>query len=528
MWLWCLLCLLALGLGAVVRPIRSVGIVGSGPGGLSLAAALQQLDAGVESVTIFEKRASHLQAELGGGVQLSGGAAVLSKLGGLSRLRSVAQPVQRVFSRNARQEQLLDIDVTELLERRAPALLAPDGGEPLFFSIMRDSLQELLWELAQPSSTKSTATATTTTTKLKVMSGLQVVAAEELGGGGAVLVCSDGQRHEFDLVVGSDGARSVVREEIIRSQSSSSSSTSSSSPVGLRDTGLEIIYGVTCQDDGFSLRPGARGCFHQWFGDSAYALSASYGARGGHVQHMVGLVLRSSTASETAAASAKDDTGAGAGENTDWAASRVEQLSKQSKQSIVTPSASSTTVTREQVQELLLRAGLSAPETGLVALVDSCERFIRLRVKDRSAPLLRWSSPRGRLAVVGDAAHPMAPFLGQGANQAIQDSYVLARTIQRVNAALDPGSTATTQPPLWMQAAAAAQIDPLPIALLFEYQRPRFLPTTLLSLKSNFLGQVETLGGPVGGLARDSFFRLTTALGVAQSVLLSGAIPKLE
>ena len=510
MWLWCLLCLLALGLGAVVRPIRSVGIVGSGPGGLSLAAALQQLDAGVESITIFEKRASHLQAELGGGVQLSGGAAVLSKLGGLSRLRSVAQPVQRVFSRNARQEQLLDIDVTELLERRAPSLLAPDGGEPLFFSIMRDSLQELLWELAQPSSTA-------TATKLKVVSGLIVVSAEELEGGGAVLVCSDGQRHEFDLVVGSDGARSVVREEIIRSQSSSSSS-----PVGLRDTGLEIIYGVTCQDDEFSLRPGARGCFHQWFGDSAYALSASYGARGGHIQHMVGLVLRSTAASKTTTESVKVD--AGAGENTDWAASGVEQLSKQSIEQTV---CSTTTVTREQVQELLLRAGLSAPATGLVAMVDSCERFIRLRVKDRSAPLLRWSSPRGRLAVLGDAAHPMAPFLGQGANQAIQDSYVLARTIQRVNSALDPSSTAT-QPPLWMRAAAAAQIDPLPIALLCEYQRPRFLPTTLLSLKSNFLGQVETLGGPVGGLARDSFFRVTTALGVAQSVLLSGAIPKLE
>jgi salicylate hydroxylase len=40
------------------------------------------------------------------------------------------------------------------------------------------------------------------------------------------------------------------------------------------------------------------------------------------------------------------------------------------------------------------------------------------------APLSRWS--RGRLTLLGDAAHPMLPHLGQGVNQALEDAVALA------------------------------------------------------------------------------------------------------
>ncbi|OAT67009.1 hypothetical protein AWB85_15470 [Mycobacteroides immunogenum] len=51
-------------------------------------------------------------------------------------------------------------------------------------------------------------------------------------------------------------------------------------------------------------------------------------------------------------------------------------------------------------------------------------------VYDRD-PIRVWTSPR--IALVGDAAHPMTPFGGHGANQAVQDGAVLADQIFSVH-----------------------------------------------------------------------------------------------
>jgi salicylate hydroxylase len=45
------------------------------------------------------------------------------------------------------------------------------------------------------------------------------------------------------------------------------------------------------------------------------------------------------------------------------------------------------------------------------------------------APLERWT--RGRVSLLGDAAHSMLPFLAQGAVMAIEDGYVLARCLKQ-------------------------------------------------------------------------------------------------
>ena len=76
-----------------LRLINKVAIIGSGTAGLGLAAALKQLSSGVKEITVFESRADFLQSNIGGGVQLSGGAAVLEKLGCLPALESTAHPV---------------------------------------------------------------------------------------------------------------------------------------------------------------------------------------------------------------------------------------------------------------------------------------------------------------------------------------------------------------------------------------------------------------------------------------------------
>jgi salicylate hydroxylase len=58
-------------------------------------------------------------------------------------------------------------------------------------------------------------------------------------------------------------------------------------------------------------------------------------------------------------------------------------------------------------------------------------------------PLGRWT--KGRVTLLGDAAHAMAPHHGQGANQSIEDAVVLAAclgdTWDRGSGIRDPGSS---------------------------------------------------------------------------------------
>ena len=55
-------------------------------------------------------------------------------------------------------------------------------------------------------------------------------------------------------------------------------------------------------------------------------------------------------------------------------------------------------------------------------------------------PLAQWT--KGRLALLGDAAHPMLPHLGQGANQSIEDGFALAAVLKGASAADVPAALA--------------------------------------------------------------------------------------
>lgn len=64
----------------------------------------------------------------------------------------------------------------------------------------------------------------------------------------------------------------------------------------------------------------------------------------------------------------------------------------------------------------------------LLAIIDGVDQFYKWALHLRE-PLPQWSV--GRVSLLGDACHAMLPFLGQGANMAIEDGFVLARCIAK-------------------------------------------------------------------------------------------------
>ena len=70
-------------------------------------------------------------------------------------------------------------------------------------------------------------------------------------------------------------------------------------------------------------------------------------------------------------------------------------------------------------------------------VLKQVDHTFRWALYDRE-PLPTWT--RGRLTLLGDAAHPMLPHLGQGANQSIEDGMALAEILAQADAAAVPAS----------------------------------------------------------------------------------------
>jgi salicylate hydroxylase len=85
----------------------------------------------------------------------------------------------------------------------------------------------------------------------------------------------------------------------------------------------------------------------------------------------------------------------------------------------------------------VLRREFAGWDPRIGALLAQVESTFRWALYDRE-PLSTWS--RGRLTLLGDAAHPMLPHLGQGANQSIEDGMALATILARASAATAPAA----------------------------------------------------------------------------------------
>jgi len=119
----------------------------------------------------------------------------------------------------------------------------------------------------------------------------------------------------------------------------------------------------------------------------------------------------------------------------------------------------------------------------LAELFSRTQRCYKWTLYDRD-PLPRWTS--GRVTLLGDAAHPMLPYLAQGAAQAIEDGYVLAEVL------------------------AASRDDPQRALLAYEQaRRPR---TARIQLHARERGRINNTTSAFARLRRDLGYRLKRLL----------------
>ena len=98
-------------------------------------------------------------------------------------------------------------------------------------------------------------------------------------------------------------------------------------------------------------------------------------------------------------------------------------------------------------------------------LLDRIETWKMWVLCDRE-PVANWS--QGRVTLLGDAAHPMLQYLAQGAGQAIEDSVVLGKALEKFD---DPA------------------------AAFVKYQEARYLRTGRVQLTARFYGDIYHASG---------------------------------
>ena len=128
------------------------------------------------------------------------------------------------------------------------------------------------------------------------------------------------------------------------------------------------------------------------------------------------------------------------------------------------------------------------------AVVDATPEggIIRNDIFDRP-PVRKWTD--GRVTLLGDAAHPTTPNMGQGACMAIESAYVLAKSL--ANAADSPAG-------------------------LLAYEQARFDRTAMITNQSWKYGKVFAYENPLKCWLRNRLFGLLGGLAVKQTEKVIG------
>jgi 2-polyprenyl-6-methoxyphenol hydroxylase-like FAD-dependent oxidoreductase len=131
--------------------------------------------------------------------------------------------------------------------------------------------------------------------------------------------------------------------------------------------------------------------------------------------------------------------------------------------------------------------GWHAPIAGLLEATAE-EHIVRTDINDRP-PVEHWS--KGRVTLLGDAAHPMTPNMGQGGCQAMEDAVVLAGCLAR-------------------------EAD-VPSALA-AYERRRIERANSFVSRSFQFGRLTQMESAAGRFVRDTLMRLMPASATANQV----------
>ncbi|WP_165922428.1 FAD-dependent oxidoreductase [Pseudonocardia endophytica] len=324
-----------------------VAVVGAGPGGLTLAAALQR---GGVTVTVLERDDGPHSRDQGGTLDMKKGSGqdALAAAGLLDAFLWHCRP-------EGQDQRVLDRDGTVLAEE----ITAPDDmANP---EIDRGVLRSLLLDALEP----GTVRWGTTVREIRRDGDRHVL---ETGGGSVTA----------DLVVGADGAWSVVRPLLSAARPEYSGVTFVELRISCVDTAHPAVSALVGRGGMFSAAD-AKGLVAQRQGDGSVRVYAGFR------------------------------------DALDW------------------PVAAGLSLTGARFDDAVavraeLRRRFDGWAPALTAMIDACDDAVYCRPLYALPVPHTWPSTPG-VTLVGDAAHVMSPFSGEGANSAMLDGAELAGEI---------------------------------------------------------------------------------------------------
>lgn len=314
-----------------------IAIVGGGIGGLTLALALRER--GIDA-TVYERTAE--LREVGAAVALSANATrLLDRFGLHEDLAAVsAVPTQLIFRDGRSGDRIAAVPVGDDYREQFGAS---------FWGIHRAQLQRILSTAVGPG---------------QIHLAKELVSLEDTGDE-VLLRFADGSDATANLVVGADGARSLIRKIIVGHDDAIYSGRS-----GFR--GIVPVADLPTLPDPRAVQ--------FWLGPDGHLLHYPIGHGSDEVNF---LLVRREPAS--------------------WPGPEWVRPSEEG----------------EQLRGFGLD-GWHPAVREMLSAVPTSPRWALFR----RPPLRQWS--RGRVVLLGDAAHALVPHHGQGANQTIEDSWVLA------------------------------------------------------------------------------------------------------